>query len=205
MSRLEIFPKEKLILRIREDIPTTPIELHVQSAGVSEEEQLFYTEDDDETEEQFLQRKQQARDNPIHQLPDISFEKFTTHISDYHKMSTIQKLSYTNSIAVEQHNDIILQQLRLKILKENYSETILIQDNRYQHYCRQMDRLSVIDEIITRQYFDETGSVKYNQVLLPKHLVSELLESLHGKASKHPGISKMLIEIRQKYYYPGIA
>ena len=120
-------------------------------------------------------------------------------------MSTIQKLSYTNSIAVEQHNDIILQQLRLKILKENYSETILIQDNRYQHYCRQMDRLSVIDEIITRQYFDETGSVKYNQVLLPKHLVSELLESLHGKPSKHPGISKMLIEIRQKYYYPGIA
>ena len=80
-----------------------------------------------------------------------------------------------------------------------------MQDNRYQHYCRQMDRLSVTDEIITRQYFDETGAVKYNQVLLPKHLVAELLESLHGKATKHPGISKMLIEIRQKYYYPGIA
>ena len=42
-------------------------------------------------------------------------------------------------------------------------------------------------------------------MLLPKHLVQELLESLHGKANKHPGISKMLIEIRQKYYYPGIA
>ena len=98
-----------------------------------------------------------------------------------------------------------MQQLRLKILNENYSETILLQDTRYQHYCRQMDRLSVMDEIITRQYFDETGAVKYNQVLLPKHLVQELLESLHGKANKHPGISKMLIEIRQKYYYPGIA
>ena len=82
-------------------------------------------------------------------------------------------------------------------MKENYSETILVQDTRYQHYCRQMDRLSVIDGIITRQYFDETGAVKYNQVLLPKHLVQDLLESLHGKANKHPGISKMLIEIRQ--------
>ena len=98
-----------------------------------------------------------------------------------------------------------MQQLRLKILKESYSETILLQDTRYQHYCRQMDRLSVMDENITRQYFDETGAVKYNQVLLPKHLVQELLESLHGTANKHPGISKMLIEIRQKYYYPGIA
>ena len=57
-----------------------------------------------------------------------------------------------------------------------------------------------MDEFITRQYFDETGAVKHNQVLLPKHLVQELLESQHGKANKHPEISKMLIEIRQKYY-----
>ena len=134
-----------MILRIREDIPTTPIELHVQSASVSEEEQSFYTEDDDETEEQILQREKEAREHPANQLPDISFEKFTTHKSDYHKLSTLQKLSYTNSIAVEQNNDVILQQLRLKILKESYSETILLQDTRYQHYCRQMDRLSVSD------------------------------------------------------------
>ena len=68
-----------------------------------------------------------------------------------------------------------------------------------------MNRQSVIDEIITRQYYDETGSVKYNQVLLTKHLVPELLESLHGKANKHPGLSKMLRESRQKNYHPGIA
>ena len=158
LSRLEISLKEKLILRIREDIPTTPIELHIQSAGVSEEEQT-------------LQRKKATRDHPANQLPDISFETVTTHKSDYHKFSTFQKLSYANSIAVEQNNDVILRKLRLKILKESYAETILLQDHRYQHYCRQMDRLSVMDEIITRQYFDETGAVKYNQVLLPKHLV----------------------------------
>ena len=194
-----------MILRIREDIPTTPIELHVQSAGVSEEEQIFYTEDDNETEDQILQRKKEARYHLTNQLPDISFEKVTTHKSEYHKLSTFQKLSYTNFIAVEQNNDVILKQLRLIIFKENYSETILLQDTRYQHYCRQMNRLSVTDEILTRQYIDETGSIKYNQRLLPKHLVPELLEFLHGKANKHPGTSKMLIEIRQKYYYPGIA
>ena len=200
MSRLENSSKEKLILRTREDIP---VELHVQSAGVSEEEQIFYTKDDDETEEQSLQRKMETRNHPKHQLPDTSFEQFTTHKRDYHKRTTFQKLSYTNSIAAEQNNDVVLQQLRLKILKENYSETTLLQDN--QHLCRQMDRLFVRHEITTRQYFDETGSIKYNQVLLPKHLVPELLESLHEKVNKHPEISKMLIENRQKYYYSGIA
>ena len=65
--------------------------------------------------------------------------------------------------------------------------------------------MSIQDEITTRQYYDETGNVKYNQVLLPKHLVPELLESLHGKANRHPGIVKVLQEVRSKHFYPGIA
>ena len=42
-------------------------------------------------------------------------------------------------------------------------------------------------------------------MLLPQHLLQELLSTLHGTACTHPGISKMLQEIRQKYYYPNIA
>ena len=40
-----------------EDVQTLPIEINVQSAGVSQEEQIFYTNDDDETEEQYWARK----------------------------------------------------------------------------------------------------------------------------------------------------
>ena len=42
-------------------------------------------------------------------------------------------------------------------------------------------------------------------MLLPKHLVQELLQAIHGTAHRHPGVSKKLQEIRQKYYYPGVA
>ena len=52
LSRLELDPNEKLILKIREDVENRPIEVKVQSAGVSEEEQVFFTEEGDETEEQ---------------------------------------------------------------------------------------------------------------------------------------------------------
>ena len=81
LSRLEISPKEKLILRIREDISITSIELNVQSAGVTEEEQIFYTDDDEETEEQIWKRKQDARSKPSNQLPDILLEKLSKHDS----------------------------------------------------------------------------------------------------------------------------
>ena len=51
-------------MRIREDVQTLPIEINVQSAGVSQEEQIFYTNDDDETEEQLWARKEAIRKNP---------------------------------------------------------------------------------------------------------------------------------------------
>ena len=81
----------------------------------------------------------------------------------------------------------------------------LHQDARYRHYANNLERIVLKDEILTRQYFDETGNVKYHQILLPQHLLRELLHSLHGTAHKHPGISKMLQEIRQRYYYPSMA
>ena len=205
LSRLEICPKEKLILRIREDISTTPIELNVQSAGVTEEDQIFYTDDNEETEEQIWQRKKDARSNPTNQLPDITLGKLSAHTTVFSHQTTLQRLSNPTTMAIEQQNDVVLHQLRLKLQKEEYSETILQQDSRYRHYCSQIDRLSVQDDVVLRDYYDETGSVQYRQALLPKHLVSELLQSLHGTAHKHPGISKMLYDIRQKYYYPGIA
>ena len=48
-----------------------------------------------------MQRKEEARAHPANQLlPDISFENFTAHTSDYHKISTFQKFINTNSKAV---------------------------------------------------------------------------------------------------------
>ena len=111
----------------------------------------------------------------------------------------------TNQIIIEQSKDAVLQLLKAKLLHEEYSENLLHQDARYRHYANNLERIVLKDEILTRQYFDETGNVKYHQILLPQHLLQELLQSLHGTAHKHPGISKMLQELRQRYYYLSMA
>ena len=69
----------------------------------------------------------------------------------------MQKLAKSITMAFEQNNDITLQQLRLELQKEEYSETILQKGPRYRHYCRQLDRLSVHEDIIYRDYYDETN------------------------------------------------
>ena len=79
----------------------------------------------------------------------------------------------------------------------NIQVNVLQQDAQYRHYANNLKRIVVKEDILTRQYFDETGNVKYHQILLPQHLLQELFQSLHGTAHKHPGISKTLQEIRQ--------
>ena len=73
------------------------------------------------------------------------------------------------------------------------------------HYSRNKKRIIIKDDILYRQYYNDIGEVSHLQVLLPGQLLKVLLQSLHGTTGKHSGISKMMQEIRQKYYFPSIA
>ena len=194
LSRLEVDPKDKLVMKIREDVQTVPIEINVQSAWVSQEEQIFYANHDVETEEQYWARKEAIRKNPAIEEPMVTIQTLSTNLVKQHPDIQI-RLRKANQIIIEQSKDAVLQQLKAKLLHEEYSENLLQQDARYRHYANNLERIVLKDEILTRQYFDETGNGKYHQILLPQHLLQELLQSLHGTAHKHPGISKMLQEI----------
>ena len=181
-----------------------PIEVNVQSAGVSEEEQVFFTEEDNKTEEQIWEQKKQSQKGL--KVPELIIHIDTITENSVEEITNFtQKQRRTNQILLEQSKNQTLRQLKAKIRQDEYSEEILQREIRYKHYLHNFDRLVLKDEIITRQYYDGTGQVKYHQTLLPKHLLKELLQAIHGTAHRHPGISKMLQEIRQKYYYPGIA
>ena len=63
LSRLELKVTEKIRLRIREDVQTTPIEITTSSSDVADEEHFFFGQADgrDETEKQTLERREQSR------------------------------------------------------------------------------------------------------------------------------------------------
>ena len=204
LCRLEADHKDKLVMKIREDVQTLPMEIIVQSAGVSQEEQIFYTNDDDETEEQYWARKEAIRKIPAIDEPAVTIQTVSKNLIK--QQTEIQvRLQKTHQIIIEQSKDAVLQHLKAKLLHEEYSENVLQQVARYRHYASNLERIVVKEEILTRQHFDETGNLKYHRILLPQQLLEELLQSLHGTAHKHPGISKMLQEIRQRYYYPNMA
>ena len=52
------------------------------------------------------------------------------------------------------------------------------------------------------QNYNEVGDISHLQVLLRVQLKDTLQNSLHGEAGKHPGVSKLMQEIRQKNVFP---
>ena len=101
-------------------------------------------------------------------------------------------------IRVEQDVDLVLNNMKMKILGQPHDEVLMMTDSRYKNYKANEDRINLKDGLLFRKNFGETGSVKYYQILIPKQLVNEVLRSLHGEFGKRPGFSKTIIAYREK-------
>ena len=82
-------------------------------------------------------------------------------------------------IRVEQDVDLVLKNMKLKILGQPQDEVLFMTDSRYKNYKANEDRIILKDGLLFRKNFGETGTVKYYQILIPKQLVNEILRSLH--------------------------
>ena len=207
LTRLEMDPNEKIISKIREDIPTKPIEVNIESTGITQEEQVFLDTTDQQgtTEKELWKRKEKVRNTIPTDPPVITVSCY--YANDLHKDTTIVTIAQLkpSRIIIEQDSDPTLLNFKREILGLPFDEQILLNDACFMHYCRNKKRIIIKDEIQCRQYYNDIGEVSHLQVLLPGQLLKLLLQSLHGTAGKHPGISKMMQETRQKYYFPSIA
>ena len=213
LSRLELRVTEKIRLKIREDIHTTPIEVTTSSSDVADEEQFFFTHADDtnKSEEQTLERKERSKQNSKQWAANEESPVLKTSVKEFKKIDG-NTTSYSMNgnkanarIRVEQDVDFVLTNMKLKILGQPHDEVLMITDSRYKNYKANEDRIILKDGLLFRRHFGETGSVKYFQTLIPKQLVKEVLRSLHGEVGKHPGIYKTIIAHREKYYFPKMA
>ena len=213
LSRLELKVTEKIRLKSREDIHTTPIEVTTSSSDVADEEQFFFThaEDGKESEEQTFEQKEQTRQNARQWAANEEAPALKTSVKEFTKIDwnttsySMNGIKANARIRVEQDHDLVLKNMKLKILGQPYDEVLIMTDSRYKNYKADEDRLILKDGLLFRNFFGETGNVKYHQILIPKQLVKEVLRSLQGEFGKHPGIFKTIIAYREKKYFPKMA
>ena len=213
LSRLELKVTEKIRLKTREDVQTTPIKVTTSSSDVADEEQVFLiqTDNDNESEEQTRERKEQLRQNTKQWAANEESPALKTSVKEFTKIDgnttsySINGIKANERIRVEQDVDFVLKIMKLKILGQPYDEVLILTDSRYKNYKANDDRIILKDGLLYRKYFGETGRVKYNQILIPKQLVKEVLRRLHGEFGTHPVISKTITAYREKYYFPKMA
>ena len=213
LFRLEFKVTDKIRQKIREDIQTTPIEVTTFSSDVADEEQIFFmqAEKEDETEEKTLQRKEQSRRNAKQWVPKEEPPSLKTNVKEFTKIDanttlhSMNGIKATARIRVEQNVDLELKNTKLKILGQPHDEVLMVTDSRYKIYKANEDRIFLTDSQLFRNFFGETGSIEYYQILIPKQLVNEVLGSLHGEFGKHPGIAKTIFAYGKKNYFPKMA
>ena len=202
LSRLELTPTEKVQLKLRDDILTSPVEVNLQSSDVADEEQLFFLPDDEEeSEQEIFARKALSKQRAINENEmDISTK--VTEVIKIPLNSTVYTFGAIKASARnrnEQDADSILKALKLHIIHEEYDKHLLKTEPRGKNILRHDERLIMKDGVLMRKYYGEDGTITHNQIIIPKHLIPELLSTLHGKTSKHPGITKMIQECRARY------
>ena len=156
LSRLEFKVTEKIRLKIREDIHTTPIEVTPSSSDVADEENFFFTHADDsnESKEQTLERKAQSKRNAKQWAANGESLALRTRVKEFTKIDgnttsySINGIKANARIRVEQDVDLVLKNMKLKILGQPYDEVLIMTDSRYKNYKANEDRIILEDGLL---------------------------------------------------------
>ena len=83
---------------------------------------------------------------------------------------------------------------------------VSMQDQFFQKLHKNRKRLQVVNGVLYRQFFDHTGLESHKQLVVPEDCILKIVRTLHNSPVQgHPGLKKMLFELRKRYYSPNLA
>ena len=137
LSSFELKVTEKIRLKIREDIQTTPIEVTTSSSDVADEEQVFCTQTDNEneSEEQTHERKEQSPQNAKIWAANKESPALNTSVKEFTKIEgnttsySINGIKANARIRIEQDVDLVLNNMKLKIVGQPHHEVLIMTDS----------------------------------------------------------------------------
>ena len=144
LSRLELILKEKVQLKLRDDILTSPIEVNLHSSEVADEEQLFFLPDEEEESEQeiFANKalsKQRAQEEHEKDLSTKVTEVIKIPLNS--AVYSLNPIKENARIRNEQDADLLLEALKLRISHKKYDKHLLKTEPRGQNLLRHEERI----------------------------------------------------------------
>ena len=186
LSRLELTPKEKVQLKLRDDMITAPIEVNLQSTDFADEEQLFFLPDEEEESEQetFARKalsKQRAVDEKEQQNLSTEITE-AVHIPLNTAVYAFGAIKENARIRNEQDADPILKALMLRLLHEEYDKHLLKTEPRGRNLLRprrknNSQRWSSHAQILRRGWHNHASSNTHTKTHSPRTPINSTWEN----------------------------
>ena len=139
------------------------------------------------------------------ETPSILLTKFTRK---QHPNMVNQVCPQGNSQIIQDQlsNQDIQKMVRVLVNDEPFPDHVNFASSFFQKLVKNKKRLEVVNNVLYRKFFDNTGRVLFKQIVVPSETTLPIIRTVHGDPMQgHPGATKMLVELRKRYYIPNLS
>ena len=121
-------------------------------------------------------------------------------------MSQVSPAEGIDLIQIQKTNWVNQKTIRFLEGSEILQPPVSMQDQFFQKLHKNRKRFQVVNGVLYRQLFDHTGLESHKQLVVPEDCILKIIRTLHNSPVQgHPGLKKMLYELRKRYYSPNLA
>ena len=137
--------------------------------------------------------------------PTLFFTRFYQR-NQVHTVNQVCPSGDSEIVKAQGENSDVQRVIRIVTVQETPPNQVNFASTFFQKLFKNRKRLEVVNNVLYRQFFDNTGNLAYRQVVVPPETTEAIIRTMHGDPMQgRPGASKMLGELRKRYYIPKLA
>ena len=142
---------------------------------------------------------------PTGEAPSIMLTKFTRRHHS-HTVNQVCPQGISQIIQDQLSNQDVQKMVRVLENSEPLPNHVNFASFFFQKLVKNRKRFEVVNKVLYRIFFDNTGGVPLKQNVVPPETTMSIIRTMHRDPMQGlPGASKMLVELRKCYYTPGLS
>ena len=235
LSRIDIHPKDRIHLKLHDEIPVFKVEIDLASKTPKQDDEeeeyipdetnvpdtttspiptmqsllamfpQWCHEDDDQYRRRIDDIKTQVQPFVTPSDPTLFFTRFYQR-NQVHTVNQVCPSGNSEIVKAQGENSDVQRVIRILTVQETPPNQVNFASTFFQKQFKNRKRLEVVNNVLYRQFFDNTGNLAYRQIVVPPETTETIFRTMHCDPMQgHPGASKMLGELRKRYYIPNLA
>ena len=162
-------------------------------------------EDDEQYRRRIDDLKTQVQPFVTPSDPTLFFTRFYQR-NQVHTVNQVCPSGSSEIVNAQGESKDVQRVIRILTVQETPPNQVNFASTFFQKLFKNRKRLEIVNNVLYRQFFHNTGNLAYRQIVVPPETTEAIIRTVHGDPMQgHPGASKLLGELRKRYYNPNLA